>query len=106
MFQLPPFETEAIVVLLSVGISLMLGARIANGSGGVLKTVSAALLLALVATGFFIVCVGSLCSASFRNWLYESPQAAEESALGLLVGSGISALFIAHLLYHAWELFQ
>jgi hypothetical protein len=106
MFRLPPLRTEAIAAILGIGIPLFLLARLANGeSKPVPKTALAALLLALISFGFLFICVGSLCSATVRSWLYESPQDAEESAVGLLVGSGLSAIFTGHFLYRAWELF-
>jgi hypothetical protein len=107
MFKLPPLKTEAIVVISGTGVPLLLLTMLANGAGKpVPKTVTAALLLALISLGFLAICLGSLCSATVRSWLYESPEAAEESALGLLVGSGVSALLTGHLLYRAWELFH
>jgi hypothetical protein len=110
MFELPPFRTKAIATLAGIAFVILYLAKLFDPTKPFPKTVPSALLLALFVCEWVAICFGTLCSQSFRNWLYEPvpnlEQQLEKLVPVLLIVGIITTMVAGSLVYRAWEIAQ
>jgi hypothetical protein len=106
MFKLPPFRSEALLILVVVSISIVMLVKVIDPGKPLPTTVPSALLMALFCGEWVVICWGALFSSSIRDWLFEPSAALEQAALGLLIGGILAGWMMGNLLYRAWELWQ
>lgn len=106
MLRLPPLKTKSLIVVCVAGSSLLLLARALNGSGGGIKTVESALLIALASLTFPAICFGSLYSAFIKDLLFEPSEELKKTDLTLLFVGVLSTWISLSILNQAWGLFH